>query len=165
MDPFALPSESSRLDLVLLNFLRAFSQACSRKNELANAINDFHLVGIEQQTEARVKQFMWRSAYSDHIHGMRGNPNVHLPEPLLQRLLELLEKNPMLRQVWDIHKEPRKVIPKSRTLMFSGAMYQLGFPRSGTKTSSQLGKGLGQQGLRHGAAIVKQQRHQDLVPA
>ncbi len=96
---------------------------------------------------------------------MRSDPDIYLPETLLQRLLELLEKRPVLGQVGHVHIESRQVIAISFALVFLNSSHYLGLPRRCAELGLEFDEGLRQQRLGDGAAVVKQQRHQNLVPA
>src|SRR5262249_40585493 len=45
------------LCLLLLNLSLLFSRVCSRKNQPANAIRDFHFVKIDEQAEEHIQKF------------------------------------------------------------------------------------------------------------
>ena len=100
---------------------------------------------------------------SHYIHRVGGHPDVDLFEADFELLLELPEEFAVSRQVRYFDEEPRQVVVINSSFMFPNATQDLGFPRSGTELLSQFAERFYEQRLRDRLAVVKQQRHQDLV--
>lgn len=96
---------------------------------------------------------------------MRGDPDIQLLEPAFQLFFIGREKEPVLRRVRHIDEEARQAVPVDDSFLLPGASNGLRLPRSCAKARAQIHEGFDQQAFRHGRAIVKEQRQQDLVAA